>query len=76
MLQRMHRTEARLRMGLLNTAPNNVKPLNDTRQVVSLSISSLADHQGRTEWSHDTGRIFPVSGSCRPSSGRDISLES
>ena len=30
-LKRMHRTEARLRMGLLNTAPNNVKPLNDTR---------------------------------------------
>lgn len=29
--QRMHRTEARLRMGLLNTEATNIKPLNDTR---------------------------------------------
>lgn len=44
----MHRTEARLRMGLLNTAPNNVKPLNDTRYLPSLwyrHVPGLTDHR-------------------------------
>ncbi|WWD16456.1 hypothetical protein CI109_100882 [Kwoniella shandongensis] len=31
--QRMHRTEARMRMGLLNTEGVAVKPLNDTRAI-------------------------------------------
>ncbi|ORY24065.1 optic atrophy 3 protein-domain-containing protein [Naematelia encephala] len=31
--QRMHRTEARMRMGLLNEEAKNIKPLNDTRAV-------------------------------------------
>ncbi|WVQ78865.1 hypothetical protein IAT38_000956 [Cryptococcus sp. DSM 104549] len=31
--QRMHRTEARMRMGLLNQEAGNVKPLNDTRAI-------------------------------------------
>ncbi|ORX33243.1 optic atrophy 3 protein-domain-containing protein [Kockovaella imperatae] len=31
--QRMHRTEARLRMGLLNESAQNIKPLNDTRAI-------------------------------------------
>ncbi|KIR39722.1 hypothetical protein I307_02667 [Cryptococcus deuterogattii 99/473] len=31
--QRMHRTEARMRMGLLNQEAGNIKPLNDTRAI-------------------------------------------
>ncbi|WVN90716.1 uncharacterized protein L203_105958 [Cryptococcus depauperatus CBS 7841] len=31
--QRMHRTEARMRMGLLNADAGNIKPLNDTRAI-------------------------------------------
>ncbi|KAK8861627.1 hypothetical protein IAR55_002450 [Kwoniella newhampshirensis] len=31
--QRMHRTEARMRMGLLNTEGGAIKPLNDTRAI-------------------------------------------
>ncbi|TYJ55811.1 hypothetical protein B9479_003463 [Cryptococcus floricola] len=31
--QGMHRTEARMRMGLLNAEAGNVKPLNDTRAI-------------------------------------------
>ena len=32
--QRMHRTEARMRLGLLNEEAKNIKPLNDTRYVL------------------------------------------
>ena len=32
----MHRTEARLRMGLLNEEAKNIKPLNDTRYTFSV----------------------------------------
>jgi hypothetical protein len=61
-------------MGLLNTAPNNVKPLNDTRYV-PLQIRILADHQSRTEWRNNISRVIPVYGSSRPGDRRNMAFE-
>lgn len=41
--QRMHRTEARMRLGLLNEEAKNIKPLNDTRYVLS-PVQYPSDH--------------------------------
>lgn len=37
--QRMHRFEARMRLGLLNEEAKNIKPLNDTRWVALRCLS-------------------------------------
>lgn len=76
----MHRTEARLRMGLLNTEPNNVKPLNDTRSVSEnlLVKGNNADIsiQSGTEWCNDISRSIPFSSGSRLGGRGIISVES